>query len=109
MSGSTRYLRRVAAVLLATSVLGAQVATAQTEVRSSAREQDPSAGEMTVDLLVARPVGTAMFAVSTAAFLVSLPFTMLGGNVESAGEKLVVEPAKETFGRCLGCTRRRDR
>jgi len=35
---------------------------------------------------------------------VSLPFTALGGNVAEAGQALVVEPGKEAFVRCLGCT-----
>jgi hypothetical protein len=36
-------------------------------------------------------------------FVVSLPFTVLGGGVGDAGRALVVDPAKAAFVRCLGC------
>jgi len=36
-------------------------------------------------------------------FVVSLPFTALGGGVGDAGQALVVDPAKAAFVRCLGC------
>lgn len=64
---------------------------------------EPSAGEMTADVLVARPLGVAVTAAGAAAFVVSLPFSLLGGNVKEAGESLVVKPGKATFVRCLGC------
>ncbi len=64
---------------------------------------EPEFGEMATDLVVARPVGFALTALGTAAFIVSLPFSALGGNVEQAAEKLIIEPGKETFVRCLGC------
>jgi len=47
-------------------------------------------------LLAATGVGTGMF-------LVSLPFSALGGNVEEAANTLVIRPAWQTFVRCLGC------
>jgi len=50
-------------------------------------EDDPTGGEMMVDALVARPIGLA-----------------LGGNIDQAADKLVVEPGRETFVRCLGCS-----
>jgi len=43
--------------------------------------------------------------VGGAIYLVSLPFSALGGNAAEAGEVLVVGPAKATFVRCLGCSR----
>ena len=71
---------------------------------ASRDEVEPNGAEMTADLLVARPIGLAATAVGTAVFLVSLPFTMLGGNVAEAGDALVAGPARTTFVRCLGCT-----
>ncbi len=41
--------------------------------------------------------------VGAVAFVITLPFSALGGNVDEAGEKLVVRPAAYTFSRCLGC------
>ncbi|WP_263143746.1 multidrug transporter [Pseudomonas sp. RIT-PI-AD] len=64
----------------------------------------PPAYSMIGDLLIARPLLIAATAVGTVAFVVSLPFTALGGNVKAAGKALVVDPGKEAFVRCLGCT-----
>ena len=66
-------------------------------------EDEPSASEMVGDLLVARPVGVAITAIGAAAFVVSLPFSAIGGNLDKAAQTLVVGPARETFVRCLGC------
>ena len=66
-------------------------------------QEDPNAVQMTADLLVARPLGLAMFGIGTAVYVVTLPFSLIGGNAGDAGSKLVVEPAKEVFVRCLGC------
>lgn len=66
--------------------------------------QNPPAFAMIGDLLVARPLLIAATAVGAAVFVVSLPFTALGGNVGAAGKALVVDPGKAAFVRCLGCT-----
>ncbi|MNG31782.1 hypothetical protein D3C84_1176530 [compost metagenome] len=55
------------------------------------------------DLLIARPLLLAATVIGAGAFVVSLPFTALGGGVGDAGKALVVDPAKATFVRCLGC------
>ena len=64
---------------------------------------EPSGVEMVGDVLIARPVGAAMTAIGAVAFVVSLPLSAAGGNIGQAAEKLVVDPARETFVRCLGC------
>jgi hypothetical protein len=66
-------------------------------------EDEPTALAMTGDLLVARPLGIAITAVGAAVFLVSLPFSALGGNVAQSADTLVTGPASEAFMRCLGC------
>jgi len=58
----------------------------------------------TADALIARPLGILVTGVGAAVFLVSLPFSALGGNVGESAQMLVLKPAKETFARCLGCT-----
>ena len=67
-------------------------------------DERPSAGAMAGDLVVARPIGIVMTVVGTAAFVVSLPFTLLAGSVSESAEMLMIGPAKTTFVRCLGCT-----
>jgi hypothetical protein len=44
----------------------------------------------------------AATAVGVVTFVVTLPFSALGGNVGEAGQILVVDPAKYTFVRPLG-------
>src|SRR5690606_11242917 len=64
----------------------------------------PKGYAMVGDLIIARPLLICATAIGAAAFIVSLPFTALGGNVGEAAQSLVVEPGKEAFVRCLGCT-----
>ncbi len=64
----------------------------------------PRGYAMIGDLLIARPLLIAGTLVGTAAFIVSLPFTALGGNVEEAADALIGEPGRAAFVRCLGCT-----
>lgn len=64
----------------------------------------PGAGAMALDMVVARPVLLGVTIVSTALWVVALPFSALGGNVKDSAQAMVVEPARATFVRCLGCT-----
>ena len=64
----------------------------------------PPAYAMVGDLVIARPLLIAGTAIGAVLFVVSLPFSALGGNVEEAAQALVVEPGREAFVRCLGCT-----
>lgn len=66
--------------------------------------QAPPAYAMIGDLVIARPLLIAATVVGAGVFVVSLPFTALGGNVGAAGKALVVDPGKAAFVRCLGCT-----
>jgi len=70
----------------------------------AASEESPNDWAMAGDVLVARPFGMVLTLVGSALFVVSLPFTALGGNVKQAADTLVIGPAKETFVRCLGCS-----
>ena len=69
----------------------------------------PSATAMIGDAILARPFLLALTTVGTAFFIVSLPFSALGGNTGEASQKLVIGPAKSTFLRCLGCTEAQDK
>ena len=71
---------------------------------SSVVVEKPSALAMSGDLIVARPVLLVITAIGTAVFLISLPFSLLGGNAGEAGKTLVLGPGESTFVRCLGCT-----
>lgn len=67
------------------------------------REARPSGAAMTLDALIARPLLAAATVGGSAVFVVSLPFTLLGGGVGEAADTLIKTPAEATFRRCLGC------
>lgn len=66
---------------------------------------EPTSAEMVGDALVARPLYAAATVAGTAIFIVTLPFTALGGNVDQAASQLVVGPVRGLMTRCLGCTK----
>lgn len=68
-------------------------------------EDRPGEIAMIGDAAIARPVLLASTLIGTGLFIVTLPFSALGGNIPEAGEYLVAAPARSTFLRCLGCTR----
>ena len=97
----TAKSQRVLITLLAACLLLPQTLWAE---RTISVDESPHAGVMAADLVIARPVGVVLTVVGTAAFIVSLPFTLLAGNASDAAEKLMIAPASSTFMRCLGCT-----
>ena len=74
--------------------------TVQAQDYFEARE--PGGGAMMYDTIVVRPVGIVATAVGSIFWLISLPFSASGDNVDMATEKLVKEPAAFTFKRPLG-------
>lgn len=94
----SRCIRAFSVLLLAVTLSFTVNAQANT------LKEKPSALAMTGDALFARPALLAMTAVGGVVYLASLPFSLLGGNAGEAGDVLVMEPAKATFVRCLGCT-----
>ena len=61
-----------------------------------------SAEAMVADVVIARPIGLVSTIVGSTVYVVSLPFSLLGGNEKQAREKLVKEPTAFTFKRPLG-------
>lgn len=105
-------LRRIATTfILATGVTAAPVYAAHDYAEDSKADDPrfdtgaPPAYAMVGDLVIARPFAIAATIVGTGVFVISLPFTALGGNVPEAADALVGTPAREAFARCLGCTR----
>lgn len=64
----------------------------------------PTGLEMTADAVLVRPVMFVGTVLGAGVFLVSLPFSALGGNVGEAADTLVMAPFRSTFMRCLGCS-----
>ena len=96
---SDTFSKWVTAFSLALVLLVPQMAYSQ------AVEEEPSAVAMAGDLVLARPLLLGTTVVGTVLYVVSLPFSLAGGNAKEAGKTLVVGPALATFVRCLGCTR----
>ena len=65
-------------------------------------DDEMSGALMTADLILARPLGIVATVLGCAVFIVSLPFSALGGNTKEASQKLIKEPASFTFVRPLG-------
>ena len=99
--------RMLAATLALFFGLQAVPAMAGTQTTSSGDPvydiQNPPAFAMIGDLLIARPLLVVATVIGAGAFVLSLPFTALGGGIGDAGQALVVDPAKAAFVRCLGC------
>lgn len=61
-----------------------------------------SAETMVADVFAVRPFQLAALFLGTTAFLLGLPFSLLGDNVEQSYEMMMVEPARLLFQRPLG-------
>ena len=101
--------RTTAAVLALTTGLLTLPAHAEVVQQNSSGDpmytaDSPRAFAMIGDLVIARPLLIAATGIGAIAFVVSLPFTALGGNVGEAADALIGEPGREAFVRCLGCT-----
>ncbi len=62
----------------------------------------PTGGEMLADAFMVRPFMVVSTVLTTATFIVTLPFSAIGGNTGDAAQTLVAEPMKYTFARPLG-------
>ena len=88
-------------VLLAVMLICASLAppaSAQVEVE----KRPPGGAAMAYDLVLLRPLGLVATVGGTAVFVVSLPFSLLGGNVGQASKALVADPLTFTFVRPIG-------
>lgn len=94
----TLFPRKALTALMAAGLL----ATSPLALADNVRYGDPTFGAMFVDGFVVRPLGVGATVVGTAVWIVTLPFSALGGNVGEATEKLIVDPAEFTFTRPLG-------
>lgn len=71
---------------------------------SGAVQEEPSALAMAGDLVLVRPAMLTITVLGTAVWIAGLPFSAAGGNIKGSANTLVLQPAKNTFVRCLGCT-----
>ena len=65
-------------------------------------EAPDAAGMILMDALLLRPLGLAATVLGTAAFIVTLPFSLPTRSADDAAQVLIVKPATYTFARPLG-------
>ena len=65
------------------------------------QDDDLIAGKMAAELVV-RPLGIVATVGGTTIFVLTLPFSALGGNIDAAFNYLMADPFKFTFSRPLG-------
>lgn len=102
MSFTSRIKKTVSATA-AITLLVASIQPAQAAIEIDETDFGPSYETMVVDTVVGKPLQLVAAVAGTAAWVVSLPFSMAGGNAEQAQQKLVIEPW-QAMQRCLGCT-----
>ncbi|HCN16725.1 MULTISPECIES: hypothetical protein [Psychrobacter] len=95
--------QKVFTVAASLSLLAASTQPALAAIEIDETDFGPSYETMVVDTVVGKPLQLVNAVAGTAAYLVSLPFSLIGGNADQAQQKLFVEPW-DAMGRCLGCT-----
>lgn len=96
------FIKHAVVFLIAGLIIFMPVSSAVLAQEESMHKEEMTTEKMAVDILLVRPVGIAATVVGTALFIVSWPFSALGGNTDEAYQAFMVEPAKFTFKRPLG-------
>jgi len=89
------------AVMLAMTSIGLPVAANAGSYGYMVESTEPTGGEMMAEILM-RPTMLIGTVLTTVTFIITSPFSALGGNFGQAFDKLVKEPAAYTFTRPLG-------
>lgn len=96
-----KRIRRGVAVFLISALVFFHF-TAIATAKEHLEDLDDKAGYMAGDFFVIRPLGIVATAAGAVIYVISLPFSLAGGNEEEARQKLVIDPATYTFTRPLG-------
>jgi len=91
-------------IVLVASALMVTMSGWSEEAADSSETQRPGYGVALGDVLLVRPVTFLATVLGSVLFVVTIPVTALTGTIGEAGHTLVVDPALDTFYRCLGCT-----
>ncbi|WP_227677454.1 hypothetical protein [Psychrobacter ciconiae] len=104
MTQAKRVMKsKLVSIALSASLMAAMAQPAVAAIEIDENDFGPSYGTMMVDTVAGKPLQLLAAVAGTAAYVVSLPFSLAAGNAEQAQQKLVVEPW-DAMGRCLGCT-----
>ena len=91
--------------IILTFLLAVSLSLAPLHTSAGSIEQDigkPTVGNTFIDAVVYRPVGLIAIPTGAILFVLTIPFSALGGNVGQSFDNLVGTPAKYTFVRPLG-------
>ena len=97
------FKQKAFTVAASLSLMAASMQPALAAIEIDETDFGPSYGTMVADATVGKPLQLVGAVAGTALYLVSLPFSLIGGKTTQAQQKLVVEPWS-AMGRCLGCT-----
>lgn len=106
-----KKMKSVITAVALTSMMSVSMATSASDIvedGSGIQSSRPTVWAMAIDAGLVRPVGFAATIFGAGLFVVTLPFSILGGNVKESADTLITAPGKMTFLRCLGCTEGQD-
>ena len=95
-------VQRIASKSLVAVLVAAGLLAAAPGATAQGTREGASAEAMVADALVRKPASILATMVGAAAFVVTLPFSALGGNADEAAERLIADPAQDAFQRPLG-------
>ncbi len=98
----SKYKKTITSFFLILSISLSPLSSVKAAKDNISRLEQPDPVVMTVDLVLCRPLGLVAMLGGTVVFVVSSPFSALGGNIDEAWDSLVVIPAEYTFSRPLG-------
>lgn len=98
----SKYKKTITSFLLILSISLSSLSIVNAAKDKISRQEQPDPVVMTADLVLCRPLGLVAMLGGTVVFVVSSPFSALGGNIDEAWDSLVVIPAEYTFSRPLG-------
>ena len=99
----TTFSHKWGTAIASISLVLVMMQPASAAIEIDEKEFGPSYDTMVVDTVAGKPLQLINAVAGTIAYVVSLPFSLIGGNAEQAQQKLVVEPW-DAMARCLGCT-----
>ena len=97
MRNPVRFIAHAVAVVALAFCAGTSARDAELDI-----DDAPTAEQMTLDLIIVRPLSLVGTLVGTVVFVVALPFNAITLNFSDPARRLILEPARYTFTRELG-------
>ncbi len=97
-----RFIRKALVIIFVICLVSVPLGVSAEMDTATGENKDADTGKMAADLLLIRPLGIVSTVVGCAVYVVSLPFSIPGGNHNEVLNTTVVEPAKFTFKRGVG-------